>query len=275
MRPALPTAALAIALALVTATVAPAAADAGRPAWSTGDFWAYAYTGSVFPTITGPGTYRLEVVGIDTVSLGGTSYESYRVRLSLNGSNVVQFHGGDNWYRTSDLSLVKTTFNVTATILFVQATFVVTVTYDPPLAIQWPLVTAGTWTTSSTRDIVAGIPLGSTLLDATFVVEAPSTVTVPAGSFETTPLRDRTGERSTTYWAPGAGNYARRQTFNANDQETSSAELTSFRYQGGGFLGLPILAWVLIIALVVAVVLAVAVGRRRRATMPPRGQPPG
>jgi len=54
--------ALSLALAVVLVAIAPpAAADAGKPAWSPGDFWAYSHTGSVFDWVNGPGTYRVDV----------------------------------------------------------------------------------------------------------------------------------------------------------------------------------------------------------------------
>ena len=277
----LSTPALSLALAVVLVAIAPpAAADAGKPAWSPGDFWAYSHTGSVFDWVNGPGTYRMEVVGVDTVSVGTASYEAYRLRLTMNGSNLIEFHGGDVWYRTSDLSLVKLTYNVTVTVLF-QFTVILTLTHDPPVATRWPLRTQDTWTSSSTRSTVTQIlPFGpgnpvQALLDTSYVVEATSTVTVPGGTFETTPLRAQSGERSTTYWAPSAGNYARRQTFDGNNQETSSAELTSYRYQDVGFLGMPLLVWLLIVVLVIVAIMAVAVRRgRRRSIIPPPGYPP-
>ncbi len=275
--------ALGLALAIFLVSMAPsAAADAEKPTWSTGDFWAYEYTGSAFTWINGPGTYRMEVVGIDTVSIGGASYEAYRLRLTVNGSNVVQYHGGDVWYRTSDLSLVKLTYNATVTVFF-ELTVIVTLTYDPPAAIRWPLVTQDTWTTSSSRTAETQLPplppvSTRTNVDTSYIVEASSTVTVPAGSLETTPLRAQSGERSTTYWAASAGNYARRQTRDANDQETSSAELTSFRYSPALF-GLPLIVWILILVLLIIVVAAfVSRARRRPQTpmppyMPPQGPP--
>ena len=97
-------------MALVT-VAAPARADAGKPSWGTGDYWVYSVSGVNY-LLSGTGSVRMDVIGIDTQSVGGVNYEAHHVRLQVNVSGGT-FNSGEAWYRTSDLALVKETFNVT------------------------------------------------------------------------------------------------------------------------------------------------------------------
>lgn len=264
---------LAIVTLVVPTLAPPVRADMGRPEWHTGDFWAYSFSGIFFTgtiwTLGGPGTFRMDVVGTDSIAVGDVNYPSHRVRLTANASGSTVFNGGEQWYRTSDLALVKSVVNVTADILVGRVTILATVTYDPPLGIRWPLTANANWSANTTWRLVNQIQGGGQIpislpLTAQYEVQAAATVTVAAGPFETTPVREDTGGHSTTYWAPGAGNYARRQEFAPGGAETYSAELTDYRYQGPGFLGLPLLYWLFIIAVLVVIIVALALRSRRR-----------
>jgi len=278
MRLPLRTSALVIAIALgLVAAMPPARADMGKPEWSAGDYWVYSVSG-VNLGASGSGTLRMDVIGRDTANVAGVDYESHRVRLQLNVSGVT-FNGGDAWYRVSDLALVKESYNVTVNIpFFGQVTIITTITFNPPLQIRWPATTDSTWSASSSVTVVTQVlPFGpgsnTDIVATTYTVLAPSTVTVPAGTFETTPLRGSVtgGGYAMAYWSPQAGNSARQQEFDDNNAQVSSQELTAYKYQGGNFLGLPLLVWLLLLLLIVILVIAVAMKRRRQpmAPMPP------
>ena len=282
MRASLRVVALAVAIAVSLAGVMPPArADAGKPEWSAGDYWVYDVSGLNY-LLSGTGTLRMDVVGIDTANVAGVNYPSYRVRLQLNAS-VGTFNGGEAWYRVSDLALVKETFNVTVVIIF-PITVITTISYDPPLAMQWPITNGKTWSASATVITVTQVlPFGpgtnTGSVDTTFTVQAAATVIVPAGSFETTPVRAQANGYGVFYWSPQAGNYARRQEFGNNDAQISSRELTAYRYQGGGFLGLPLVVWFLIVVVLIFIAAAFVLRSRRKPQMampmymPPQGPP--
>lgn len=283
MRLPLRTLALLSVLALGTLAVTPAVrADMDRPSWTAGDFWVYAVSGSNYG-ISGAGTFRMDVLGLDTANVAGTDYQCFRARLQLNasGSGAV-FNGGDAWYRVSDLALVMQTYNVTFDIpFFGMVTIITTVSFAPPLRIAWPISTGGNWTVSgdviTVQQVLPFGPGSSTNpFSFDFDVMAPATVTVPAGTFETTPIQISSSGQTNAYWSPQAGNYARQQEFNSGGGQVSSQELTSYRYQGPSLLGLPVIVWLLLLLLIVIVVVAMILKRRNRpmAAMPPQYPPP-
>jgi len=266
--------ALALALAIaVVAAVPPARAEMDKPSWTAGDYWIYSSTDVGFG-LSGPGTVRYDVLGPDTVNVGGTDYASYRLRVTPNSnSSTVTFNAGDVWYRTSDLALVKGTWNVTADVpFFGRVVILVTVTFTPPLGLRWPFAFDRTWTATSTIATVTkvgGLPPGTNTLSLTdtFVVLAAATVTVPAGTFDTTPVRaNQSGGGGSTigYWSPQAGNTAREQSYDNSGNPSKSQELTQYRYAGSGFLGLPIIAWLLIFLVVFLAVIGFVFLRRQR-----------
>ncbi len=179
MRPSVRMCALALALAIaVVAAVPPARAEMDKPSWTAGDYWIYSSTDVGFG-LSGPGTVRYDVLGPDTVNVGGTDYASYRLRVTPNSnSSTVTFNAGDVWYRTSDLALVKGTWNVTADVpFFGRVVILVTVTFTPPLGLRWPFAFDRTWTATSTIATVTkvgGLPPGTNTLSLTdtFVVLA-------------------------------------------------------------------------------------------------------
>lgn len=278
MRPPLRAFAALLALAIVTVVAAPPArADIGVPSWSTGDTWTYTVRGQNYG-VSGIGTLTTTVKGIDTVSVGGNSYQTYRVGIALNVSNTnPRFNSGDAWYRTSDLSLVKLVYNITWTII-VEIVVVTTITYSPPFTIQWPASAGKTWSTTSVvtrQDSTGGGWTSSVTL--TFIVQAGASVTVPAGTFDTMPIRstETGGSYTIAYWS-SAGNYVRQQAFDSQDHELSSQELTSYRFSPG-FLGLPLVVWLLLLLLVIIIVLAIVFRMRRQprgAQLPPQTQMP-
>jgi len=270
MRYALRFLALVLALAIgLVAVTPPARADMGKPTWSPGDYWLYNVMGINFG-ISGGGTLRMDVLASDTVNVGGTDYPSYRVRLAVNVSGGPTFNAGEAWYRVSDLALVRQTINITLDIpFFGPIDFLTTITYAPPMGFQWPLTAGATWDSSSsvaTATQIGGLPPGTNTasVSTNFVVQDAATVSVPAGAFETTPVRATVSGSVVSYWAPAAGNHARQQTFDSSDAEVASLELREYRYSGGGFLGLPLVVWFLIVVALIFIAAAFVMRTRRQ-----------
>lgn len=284
---------LGLAIVVVSALLLvahPARADAARPTWSVGDYWEYDILGEISPSGEA-GTLRLDVVGQDSLAVGGTTYSAYRTNLTFN----VTFFGtpyeihGNAWFRTTDLSPVKLNFSFTIVIFF-PITSSITITYDPPFSIQWPLTTGKTWNLASEVTVVAEVTgnppeTETALVSGTASVRADETVVVPAGPFTATPLRqtEAGGNYSESRWSDEAGNSVQEQSYNSTGTETSSMELSSYSYtppSGTGsadtILGLPWYLWLVFVVIAVFAVAAFLMIRRKPPTpMPvPPGVPP-
>ena len=259
----------------------PARAATNRPTWAAGDFWVYAYSASAVGTRYS-GTLRLDVLGTDSVTLNGTPYSSYHVKGSVNydfgGASVT--YRGDLWYTVDSLAIAKISITLNFT-----GTIEVTIWGNPPQSIHWPLTAGDSWN-SATDITIKEVLNGNTTslyqrLSTTFTVQADQTITVPAGTFTTAPVKQTTtGSTAYTinYWSPQAGNSVRTEGYNGTGGGPSgSYNLTSYNYQAGTFfttvfVGLPVWVWLLLLILVVAAVVGVMVVRRRR---PPVAAPPG
>ncbi|HEV8595402.1 MAG TPA: hypothetical protein VGR51_07735 [Thermoplasmata archaeon] len=290
MRNLVRTLALVIAVALLSVSVAPSArADAERPTWTAGDYWLYAFSGIPLggggggPTPNG--TMRIEVIGLDSVTVGGTVYSTYHTSLLFNltfgsgGFTITLTVTGDSWYRTSDLGLAKEIIVIPD--LFGSGGFTTTATYAPPQEMRWPLQAGTTWTATSLVTMVQVSGFGTNTFNYTestaFSVQAEASITVPAGTFSTVPVRgDLTaGGYTLEFWAGSVGNAARTQTFDDANQQQTSGDLKEYRYQAGGTL-VVVLVLLLLLVVIVAVVAGLAMRRRKRGAivgMPP-GQPP-
>ena len=295
-----------IILPVALGAFAPAARGAmSRPTWSVGDYWEYAMTGestiSGFPVYPGDAAMRMEVLGLETLNLSGGLglYAAYHAGLTLTitQGNLQIDIPGDIWFRTADLALAKYRISVTYSSPLGNQTITVTVTFDPPLEIRWPVSETNTWSPTSLMTLVQEITgqpnqTVSGTIRVQDLVEAPQDVTVPAGRFSTTPLRmtQITGDYSRQFWSSQAGNEASEKTYYSNGTQAGSRDLTSYRYQaagpgggggGGNVLGLPPILWIVILIgvfVVVAVLLAVRPKRPTEATvpapMPPQPVPP-
>ena len=259
----------------------PAKAATNRPTWSAGDFWAYSYAASGFGS-SFTGSLRLDVVGTESVTLNGTAYSSYHVKASVNydfgGASVT--YRGDLWYSIDTLAIAQISISVNIT-----GNIVITIWGNPPQKINWPLTNGDSWT--STTDITIKEVFtsnGTTVsnyarLSTTFNVLADQTITVPKGTFVTTPVKEtETGSTSYSinYWSPEAGNSVRQEAYNGSGGPAGGYNLTDYKYQGGSFfttlfVGLPVWIWLILLVLIVAAVIGVVAIRRRR---PPAGAPP-
>ncbi len=233
---------LAVTAIVAVAFVPTALGAMTEPAWTAGDYWAYAMSSG--PNVTG--TQRTDVVGTETVTVGGTPYPSYRTlfdsRIVMSGPTPGYVNlTGAAWYRTSDLAQVALDINGTIEMPpFFSSSIWERVTWDPPQDIQWPLTTGSAWTASTWMNLtyeLGGPPpfYANASLTTSFVVAAEGPVTVPAGTFPTTPLNGTTnGYSNVTYWSPTVGNAALILTLDTTGMEMQRSELTSYRYQAGG-----------------------------------------
>jgi hypothetical protein len=278
---------LVAAFAIVPGT---ARANMDKPTWAAGNFWVYSFTsGSGAATFNG--TLRFDVTGTETVTLNGTDYPSYHVAADLK----LPFGGGlsfqvtpDIWFSTDTLAIVKIRATVPPIANLTTQTTVV-VAGSPPQTIHWPLTVGASWTdstvvwTSSTN--ATRTTWSHAALSTRFDVQADATISVPAGTFATTPIKEtNTANLSYTmnYWSAQVGNWVRVGEYDNSGRNTQNFNLTSSSFQGGNFFtsvlfGLPVWIWlVLLVVILVAIIGVFAVRRRRPPTraMPPPQMPP-
>src|SRR2546422_9701604 len=282
---------LVAAFAIVPGT---ARANMNKPTWAAGDFWAYSFvSGSAGLTLNG--TLRLDVTGTESVTLNQTDYPSYHVAADLKiplGAGLSYEVTPDIWFSTATLAIVKIRA-VVAPILNLTTQTTVVIAGSPPQTIHWPLTAAVSWTdttvvwTSSTN--ATRTTWSHTTLSTRFEVQSDATITVPAGTFTTTPIKETNTANLTysmNYWSAQVGNWVRVGDYDGTGRNTDNFNLTSSNYQGGNFFtsivfGLPVWIWlVLLIVILVAVVGFFAVPPRRPPTpamppSPPQMPPPG
>ncbi|MCI4371279.1 MAG: hypothetical protein L3J78_01375, partial [Thermoplasmata archaeon] len=270
-------------------------ASTSRPTWTAGDYWTYAFRASL-PGQTYNGTLTLTVLGTESVSVNGSSYSSYHVRGTIGvafGGGSFSFQG-DVWYNVATLAIVEITAVVSIT-----GSVTITISGNPPQDIHWPLTTNDAWSSSTAITEKQVLPNGTanylyTKLSTNFNVLADTTVTVPAGTFSTTPLKETSmGSNAyvVNYWSPQTGNSVRSESYNGSGGGPSGGyNLTAYNYQGGSFftsifLGLQLWIWLLLLLVVVVAIVGTVVIRRRKPPamvappwtppqQPPAGPPP-
>lgn len=283
-------AALLVAFAFLAA-VPSARASMNRPTWSTGDYWVYSFGGNFgngSATFNGTGSLRFDVVGVEAHAVNGTSYSSYHVTatLSIKYSSLTITLNADLWYSVDTLAIVEISAAVNS-----PPIASISISGNPPQTIQWPLTAGAHWSSATSVTAREKLTNGTTIptysrLSTNFDVQGDTQVTVPAGTFTTTPLKETATGVSTgyvvVYWAPQAGNSAKTESYNSNGTRNGGYNLTAYNYQGGSFLssiylGLSGLVWLIILAVVIIVIAAVVIMRRRRPRAPmamPPYQPP-
>ena len=281
-----------IALLLVSFALIPAPASAAmnRPTWNRGDFWVYAFASGATGTPTN-GTMRMDVTGTESVTVNGTAYSTYHVDAVLTipfGGSLVFTVPADIWFSTDTLAIVKVTAVVNLTLGFLTIDSTISISGNPPQVIQWPLTAGASWSSSTTVWTTATNATTTTYqsssLTTDFSVQADATVTVPAGTFTTTPLKETeasNGSYTVNYWSAQVGNWARVGEFDSSGQDQGGFNLTAWNYQGGSFLtsvviGLPVWIWLILIVVVLVAIVGIA-ARKRRPRMPraaPRPMPP-
>lgn len=279
-----------LTLTVVLAMAPSASAAMDRPTWTSGDNWVYALQ-SAQANITTNGTLRMDVVGTESVVVNGSSYSSYRVKASVTfavGSLSLTIPA-DMWFNTATLAIVKITAVLNLSFGNQALTSTLTVSGNPPQAINWPLTSGASWSsstivTSANQNSNGSMQSSAQSLTTDFLAQPDQQVSVPAGTFAAVPLRetDRVeGSYSVNYWSSQVGNWALVEFYNSTGQKQSTLKLTSYSYQGGGFfsivfVGLPVSIWLGLLAIVVIGLVAFALLRRKRfppVVMPPAGPP--
>lgn len=270
-------------------TAAPARAAMSRPAWAAGDFWVYDFS-SGLSNVSTNGTLRMDVTGTESVSVNGSSYSTYHVAatLTFKFGSFTFTQPADIWYSQDTLAIVRIAATIDLSIGSLILKSRVSIAGNPPQTIQWPLTAGVRWDSSTTVWTATTNSTGvtrymSALLSTHFEVQSDATITVPAGIFTTSPLKQTTSGSTSfvvNYWSPQAGNSVRTESHNSTGQSAGGYNLTSYRYQGGSFfttvfVGLPVWIWLIVILLVLAAVVSIVVVRRRRPRMgAPPAQPP-
>ncbi len=270
----------ALALLLVAAfAIVPGTARANmdRPTWAAGDFWVYAVGNASAQT-----TLSIHVTGTQSVLVNGTSYATYHTttELSTRSGSFKVTYTADIWFSVETLAIVEIQASINITGLIT-----ITISGFPPQTIQWPLTTGATWRSSTVVTAQTAYPNGTKTysyqaLSTDFEVQPEASITVPKGTFATTPLKETsTANASYTlnYWSPQVGNWARIGTYDSSGRNQGNFNLTDYNYQGGSFFtsivfGLPVWIWlILLVVILVAIIGLVAVRRRRPPTrvMPP------
>lgn len=274
----------ALLIASLAFVAQPARAEMGRPSWAAGDFWVY----SLSSTDPGSGvpnaTLRFDVKGTESVTVNGTAYSTYHVAATVSFVLVgTTTFPADIWFSTETLAIVKIRAVLQVSVPGFDGSGTFEISGNPPQTIQWPLRAGATWQSSTTVWTVTTNSSGTTYmsvpLTTTFNVQSDATITVPAGTFTTTPVREESGTGAgytINYWSPQVGNWVRVAQYNDSDGNEGNFNLTSSNYQAGNFftaviLFLPTWIWLLIAAAVVVVVVALA---RRRGRRPARAMPP-
>ncbi len=182
--------------------------------WSSGDSWQW--RGSL--GAAGPFLFTMTVLDAESLTVSGVSYASYHMRLWNNFTSGAPDSRwtGDIWYRVSDLAVLQSIleFNVSVT---GTANGTSTVTYNPPLPLQFPLVANDMWLASTTATDMTTSPSQptswhNTTLTMTASVGRSVPYTVPAGTFNATLINETIASPSNGqqtclyYWSSGVGN---------------------------------------------------------------------
>jgi len=278
---------ISLSVFILLAVAAPSRGLTALPKWSAGDYWSYDVTANSVLFGSSSGTWRMDVVGTESLTIGGSTFNAYHVKdnvsmtLTYGSSTATITVKGDSWYRTSDLAQAKqvVAFN------FGGASSTTTTTNIPPPSYQWPLTAGASWSQSyETKTFLDYGSLTSTTfgnVTKTVTVEADTSITVPAGTFTVTPVTESGGGNTTTSsWSEKAGNSVARDSTSPSAQGPESMKLKSYSYGagsgtvGGLFLGLDSTMLTIIIVVAAAVIAVAAVGMRRRSRKKQQEPPP-
>lgn len=258
-----------------------AKAQGSAPTWSIGDYWEYSgsvdISGTIYSVIV-----RLQVKEKLTLAIDTSEYESFNCTVTIAVSS-----GGTSftltsyiYLRTSNLAMVKTYQSFMG--------FTTVDTYDPPQeTFQFPLSNGQTWSSTSTRNTTLGGGHGTTTVTNDFSVSGPTSVTVPAGTFNTFTVTETPrggGSPGRIYYSDSIGYAAK---LNGSVMGLSMTlgmdlDLKSFNYQNASMGSLLIILMIVIVLVVIIVAVLFAVmrsrQRRRGVYVPPPssayGQPP-
>jgi hypothetical protein len=243
----------------------PARAQGNAPQWSSGDYWEYAGT-DVLYNESYTEILRLNVIGKESVAVGGGSNETYHCSFTRTVSYRGSFSWeGDTYLRTSDLAVVK---------VFNETSFSSEYRFDPPLEqFHFPLYDGQGWRQGG-REMNYGWNYFWS-----FDVSGPETVSVPAGTFSAFVVNGSRQPESPSrdYYSDSVGFLVRTRALFLGLPTTIDLDLQSHGHRGGNSQTFPLsvaLAVVIIIAVIVFVLAAFIIPRLLiRARKAPPGPP--
>ncbi len=301
-----------LALLLVVAPAAASGASVDRPSWTEGDFWTYRTNTSLTPGLYLTGTATSTVAGTQATAVDGSTVDAFRVILSGSGTaaGIVPTSSGNvsvqgTWiltgeerfepanlhpvYSLLDLSVNGTYLSVVPFSIRVQNTTTFRILSD---GWTYPLPVGGNGSLEVGYDFVQDVyGIGGATFHQNgtghwalgFSLGPPTSVATPAGTFTAYPevetWPDGTSERA--WYDPHVGNDVRTETFDAGGNRTSETSLVGYRYQAlepATFLGLTLTDWAVVGVAAVAVAAAawlIRRSRKKKAPLPPGGEPPG
>ena len=278
---------ISVSVFVLLAVAAPTRASTALPKWNAGDYWSYDLTANAAPFGSSSGSWRMDVVGTESLTIGGSTFNAYHVKdnvsmtVTYGSSTATITVKGDSWYRTSDLAEAKqvVAFN------FGGALSTTTTTNIPPPSYQWPLSAGASW--SQSYEIKTFLDYGSLTattfanVTKTVTVEADTSITVPAGTFTVNRVTESGGGNTTTSsWSEKAGNSVARESTSPSALGPESMKLKSYSYGtgsgtvGGLLLGLDSTTLAILIVVAAAVIAVAAVGMRRRSRRKQQVPPP-
>ncbi len=184
-----------------------AKAQGSAPSWSVGDYWEHRGQADVMgmPYVA---TLKQQVVGTESVVVGGVAYDTYRCAgwQNVSWGPVSAQMTGNLFYRASDLALVREDMMASGTEMVA--------TFDPPLrSFVFPLFNGETWSSTTLVNVTVGGTPSSQRLTYDYTVSGPQAVTVPAGTFPafnvTQQERGVPGNWSAVFYSDAAGFYVR------------------------------------------------------------------
>src|SRR2546430_17252333 len=104
---------ISVSVFVLLADAAPTRASTALPKRNAGDYWAYDLTANTAPYGSSSGSWRMYLVGTESLTIGGSTFNAYHVKdnVSMTGtygsSTATITVKGDSWYRTSDLAEAK------------------------------------------------------------------------------------------------------------------------------------------------------------------------
>ena len=295
--------AIASVLLLAGTVRAPLTNSMEAPSWSAGDFWVYRFNSTFEGSAFLNGTLRADIVGVQNQTVRGIAQDLVVVETGGSGSlegafetpsGNVSAHG--SWNLTGEQLFNEASRKIVKTLIRISAAGHVDV-LDVPFTLQWTnstsnRVVADAWRYPIPVGYTGSVTLNSSMNEDLFLVFdsnpplivnssvetevtlavsllSTSTVTVPAGTFETYGVRETwtDGSVETFDYAPAAGNNARTQTFNSTGTEVSRTELVSYRYQASmppNTIGTWVIVAGVAIGVAAAAVLVLLIVRRRR-----------
>lgn len=214
---------LPVALLLVSSTEVSGESSAPKPEWSTGDFWEYEDS-IVLINATITFRDRIEVVGVEDVTVRGRPYNVYNVTevgVTSGPTGNITFVL-THWYRTSDLAVVQTSLDWSFFIRF-----------EPLVEKRWPITAGMSWNGSTIQtNFAPGVGTVAFQVSYTTSVQAGGVLTTPAGRFETFLVRDQFVSNQSisteeSYYSILVGNSIRRP----GPGDPDYLPLTLYRYQ--------------------------------------------